>query len=46
MLKFIKYIGSDFEINGNGFFYGVLIFVDCFLIKLEFGVLNFQREEN
>lgn len=41
MLKPIKHIGSDFEIIGNGLPYGASILVDCFLIKLEFGVLNF-----
>ena len=41
MLKPIKRIGSDFEIIGNGLPYGASILVDCFLIKLEFGVLNF-----
>ena len=41
MLKPIKHIGSDFEIIGKGLPYGASILVNCFLIKLEFGVLNF-----
>lgn len=45
MLKPIKHIGSDFEVNGNGLPYGASILVDCFLIKLEFGVLKTQVED-